>query len=141
MLKSDISIPLSKIFNLSMRTGTHPDCLKLAMVVPIHKKEPKLKVGNYRPISLLWMNIENVIFLILQVRHLHFRVPLYILSLWKKLFYIQSRVKLLEAFASVVKLVKQFKNVESGMILSAWLFWLVINFDSISVKSTHYVTA
>ena len=50
MLKNDISIPLSKIFNLSLRT--HPDCLKLAMVIPIHKKESKLEVGNYRPISL-----------------------------------------------------------------------------------------
>ena len=53
MLKKDISIPLSKIFNLSMKTGNHPDCLKLAMVIPIHKKESKLEVGNYRPISLL----------------------------------------------------------------------------------------
>ena len=45
MLKKDISIPLSKIFNLSMKTGNHPDCLKLAMVIPIHKKESKLEVG------------------------------------------------------------------------------------------------
>ena len=53
LLKNDISIPLSKIFNLSMQTGIHPDCLKLAMVIPIHKKGSKLEVGNYRPISLL----------------------------------------------------------------------------------------
>ena len=37
MLKKDISKPLSRIFNLSMRTSTHPDCLKLDMVRPIHK--------------------------------------------------------------------------------------------------------
>ena len=53
LLKNDASIPLSKIFNLSMQTGIHPDCLKLAMVIPIHKKGSKLEVGNYRPISLL----------------------------------------------------------------------------------------
>ena len=53
LLKNDVSIPLSKIFNLSMQTGIHPDCLKLVMVIPIHKKGPKLEVGNYRPISLL----------------------------------------------------------------------------------------
>ena len=60
MLKKDISKPLSKIFNLSMRTGTHPDCLKLAMVIPIHKKGSKLEVGNYRPISLL-SNINKLL--------------------------------------------------------------------------------
>ena len=38
LLKKDISIPLSKIFNLSMKTGNHPDCLKLARVIPIYKK-------------------------------------------------------------------------------------------------------
>ena len=46
MLKNDITIPLIKIFNLPMRTGPHPDCLKLAMVIlaiPIHKKDQKLK--------------------------------------------------------------------------------------------------
>ena len=59
MLKRDISIPLSKIFNLSMKTGTHPDCLKLAMVIPIHKKESKLEVSNYR-ISLL-SNINKLL--------------------------------------------------------------------------------
>ena len=60
MLKKDISIPLSKIFNLSMKTGVHPDCLKLAMVIPIHKKGSKLEVGNYRPISLL-SNINKLL--------------------------------------------------------------------------------
>ena len=60
MLKSDISIPLSKIFNLSMKLGAHPDCLKLAKVIPIHKKESKLLCSNYRPISLL-SNIDKII--------------------------------------------------------------------------------
>ena len=60
MLKNDISIPLSKIFNLSMKLGAHPDCLKLAKVIPIHKKESKLEVGNYRPISLL-SNINKLL--------------------------------------------------------------------------------
>ena len=67
MLKKDISKPLSKIFNLSMRTGTHPDCLKLAMVIPIHKKGSKLEVGNYRPISLL-SNINKLLVKIVHVR-------------------------------------------------------------------------
>ena len=36
-----------------MKTGTLPNCLKLAKVIPVHKKDSKLKGGNYRPIFLL----------------------------------------------------------------------------------------
>ena len=36
------------------------DCLKLAMVIPIHKKRSKLEVGNYKPISFL-SNIEKLL--------------------------------------------------------------------------------
>ena len=71
MLKNDISIPLSEIFNLSMRTGTYPDCLKLAIVIPIHKKGSKLKVGSYRPISLL-SNINKLLEKILHERTYNF---------------------------------------------------------------------
>ena len=60
VLKKDISIPLSRIFNLSVKNRMHPDCLKLAMVVPIHTKGSKLEVGNYRPISLL-SNINDLL--------------------------------------------------------------------------------
>ena len=48
LLESDISLPLSKIFNLSMQTGIHPDCLRQAKVISIYKKGLKLEFGNYR---------------------------------------------------------------------------------------------
>ena len=41
MLKKDISIPLIKISNLSMKTGVHPDCQELAIVIPINQKGSK----------------------------------------------------------------------------------------------------
>ena len=49
----NIIIALSHIFNLSLSEGVFPHQMKLAKVKPIYKKGSKLKVENYRPISLL----------------------------------------------------------------------------------------
>jgi len=51
---------LSSIFNLSFSSGIFPNILKVANIVPIHKKESKLLVSNYRPISLL-SNIDKIL--------------------------------------------------------------------------------
>ena len=52
-LANELSIPLTFIFNLSLSSGIVPDQLKIARVVPIHKKECKNVFNNYRPISVL----------------------------------------------------------------------------------------
>jgi hypothetical protein len=44
---------LTYIFNLSLATKTFPESWKLANVIPVHKKDDKSEVNNYRPISLL----------------------------------------------------------------------------------------
>ena len=36
-----------------MKAGNFPDALKIAKVIPIHKKGDKQNLNNYRPISLL----------------------------------------------------------------------------------------
>ena len=48
-----ISFFLSELFNLCLSTGTYPDLMKVAEVIPIFKKGQKDKMTNYRPISLL----------------------------------------------------------------------------------------
>ena len=53
MINNVVSIPLSKIFNMSVPEGTHPTKLKFVNVVPIFKKGSRLLISNYRPISLL----------------------------------------------------------------------------------------
>ena len=45
--------PLAHIFNLSLFSGVVPKALKLAKVIPLHKKDDVTLPSNYRPISLL----------------------------------------------------------------------------------------
>ncbi len=52
-IANEISVPLTKIFNMSIRTGIFPDELKVAKVIPIYKKESPEIFSNYRPVSVL----------------------------------------------------------------------------------------
>ena len=45
--------PLTKLFNISLRTGMFPMKWKLAHLTPIHKSGDTSAVDNYRPISIL----------------------------------------------------------------------------------------
>ena len=60
LLAADICKPLSHIFNLSFNSGIYPSMLKIANAIPIFKKDSKLIVSNYRPISLL-SNINKIL--------------------------------------------------------------------------------
>ena len=44
---------LTLIINQSLITGIFPNSLKIAKVIPLHKKECIMKMDNYRPVSLL----------------------------------------------------------------------------------------
>ena len=55
-----ISTPLAHIFNKSFRTGVFPGLLKISKINPLHKKDSRLLISNYRPISLL-SNINKII--------------------------------------------------------------------------------
>lgn len=56
----NLSAPLTTIFNRSLHAGIVPDRFKMALVTPIHKKDKKSEVVNYRPICLL--NVFSKIF-------------------------------------------------------------------------------
>ena len=66
-IKKNISLfvtPLTKLVNLSLETATFPDALKIARVVPIHKKGDKNDYGNYRPICILPVFSKGVLLMI-----------------------------------------------------------------------------
>jgi len=50
---TNILEPLTHICNLSLAMGKIPSELKIAKIVPIHKKGAKDKFSNYRPVSVL----------------------------------------------------------------------------------------
>ena len=45
--------PLSIIFRNSLKSSTYPTTWKKANIIPVHKKDDKQCVNNYRPVSLL----------------------------------------------------------------------------------------
>ena len=52
MTAASIAPSITKLFNLSIRTGKIPDQWKESMIVPIPKSNNLSDPGNYRPISL-----------------------------------------------------------------------------------------
>ena len=51
--KTVIAESLTKLVNLSYETQKFPNCMKKAIVRPIHKKESTEEPSNYRPLSIL----------------------------------------------------------------------------------------
>ena len=43
------------LFNETIRNGIVPEKIKIAVLYPIHKKDSKMKVNSYHPISILPM--------------------------------------------------------------------------------------
>ena len=51
-IRESLVVPLTLIYDKSLKDGILPDCWKEATVVAIHKKGSKRDVRNYRPVSL-----------------------------------------------------------------------------------------
>ena len=67
------------MINLSIVNGIVPDKIKIAKVIPIHKKGDPLDISNYRPISLL-SSISKVLEKIIHKRTIRFLKNLDIFS-------------------------------------------------------------
>ena len=60
LLINDKSTQVTELFNLSFSHGVFQLILKTSIVIPVYKKDSKLKCSTYRPISLL-SNIDKVL--------------------------------------------------------------------------------
>lgn len=49
----ELTVPITKIYNMCLQTCKWPESWKVSHIVPIHKKNNKSDAKNYRPISLL----------------------------------------------------------------------------------------
>lgn len=58
--KETLSALLKELINISFSTGNFPNALKVANVIPVHKKGDLTDCNNYRPISLL-SNVGKII--------------------------------------------------------------------------------
>ena len=68
---NDIIDPLLFVLNLSFETGTFPSGLKIAKVIPLHKKGNLYSTTNYRLISLL-SNFGKILGKLMYVRIMSF---------------------------------------------------------------------
>ena len=48
-----LAAPLTYLINLSISSGSVPDDIKMARVIPIYKSDCRSTFNNYRPISIL----------------------------------------------------------------------------------------
>ena len=70
-IKDSVCLPISIIINISISTGSVPQKMKLAKIVPIYKAKDKTLFNNYRPISLL-PNVSKILEKIVHKRVYHF---------------------------------------------------------------------
>ena len=59
-LKSSLTYPMTLILNQLLETGTFPERMKLAEVIPLYKNKATDHLVNYQPISLL-MTMSKVL--------------------------------------------------------------------------------
>jgi hypothetical protein len=52
-VKNEIDLPLSMLFNKSLKLGVFPSDWKMSHVIPLFKEGDKSLVSNYRPVALL----------------------------------------------------------------------------------------
>lgn len=124
-----ISEPLAQIFNQCMTEGIFPLELKLAKIIPVHKKGSLEEPGNFRPISLL-PTVSKVFEHIIKNRIVHFLNKNNIISS-TQFGFIRNR-STIDALIKTVEYI--YNNLNEGHIVALLLCDLKKAFDCMNYK-------
>ena len=142
-LSSQISDPLCTLFNFSLSHSVVPDSWKEANVTPIHKKDDKSDISNYRPISLL--NTIGKIFEKLVNKHVYnFFVSNYTISCLQSGFVqgdstVNQLVSMYNTFCNALDDGKEVRAVFldiSKAFDRVWHTGLLLKFNSVGIRGS-----
>ena len=133
-----LSIPLSKIYNICIKTGVQPEKLKLAHAIPIFKKGSRLLVSNYRPISLL-SNLNKILEKIMHKRIYSFLEKYEVLYSLQFGFRTQySTTHALIHMTETIRAALDSGNVTCGIFVDFQKAFDTVNHEILLKKLEHY---
>ena len=127
LLQDHISKYVATICNLSFSTGIFPTILKTAKLIPILKKNFRLEVSNYRPISLL-SNINKIFEKLMHSRPIEFLEERQIL--YYKQFGFRKDFSTNHAILNLLEIIE--KALDDGQIACGIFIDLEKAFDTVS---------
>ena len=129
LIAPTISKHLSTIVNISFNTGKFPECMKSATITPIHKKDSKLLLSNYRPISLL-SNISKI-----TEKLMHSRLNSFLIQnkcLYENQFGFRNKHSTVHALIQITEKIRQ--TIDNGELACGVFVDLQKAFDTVDHK-------